>query len=135
MELKFIRKPCPNCKTKIATGLFSNREEIVCCPKCGKLLNENPKRKPLGVIIVFSGFLLGMVGCNLLGFNLLWGVLIFMISLLISILISNLIVIKKDLLIRNKRNNQISYIDNEEWAEIMKNTSDKENIFEIVEKL
>jgi len=44
-------------------------------------------------------------------------------------------VIKKDLIIRNKQTNQISYVDNSDWKEILNNSVNKENNFEIVENL
>ena len=135
MKPNLFQKPCPNCKEQIGTGLFSIREKIIPCPKCGMLLTENPKRKPLGAFIAFSGFVLGIGGCYLLDISLLWGLLIFLISGLISIGISNLMIVKKDLVIRNKQTNQLSYIDLDDWDEILKNTTGKQNDLEIVEKL
>ena len=135
MKTNLIQKPCPNCKAQIGTGLFSIRELIFRCPKCGELLAENPKRKPLGAFIVFSGFVLGIGGCFLLNISFLWGLLIFLISGLISMKIGNLLIIKKDLVIRNKQTNRLSYIDQSDWDEILKNTSGKQNDFEIVKAL
>ena len=135
MKTNLFQKPCPNCKAQIGTGLFSIREKIVRCPQCGELLTENPKRKSLGAFIAFLGFVLGIGGCYLLDISLLWGLLIFLISGLISIGISNLMIIKKDLVIRNKQTNRLSYIDQADWDEILKNTSGKQNDFEIVETL
>ena len=135
MKPNLFQKPCPNCKAQIGTGLFSIREQIVRCPKCGELLTENPKRKPLGAFIAFTGFALGIGCCYLVDISLLWGLFIFLISVLVSIRIGNLIIIKKDLVIRNMQTNQLSYVDLIDWSEILKNTSGKQNEFEIVEKL
>ena len=134
MKPNLFQKPCPNCKAQIGTGLFSIRDQIVRCPKCGELLTENPKRKALGAFIAFSGFVIGIGGCYFLDISLFWGLLYFLVSGLISIGISNLMIVKKDLVIRNKLTNQVSYIDQTAWDEILKNTSGKQNDFEIIEK-
>jgi len=135
MQPNLFQKPCPDCKAQIGTGLFSIREQIVRCPKCGELLTENPKRKPLGAFIAFLGFVLGIGGSYLLDISLLWGLLIFLICGFFSIKIGNLIIVKKDMVIRNKITNQLAYIDQADWTEILKNTSGKQNDFEIVETL
>jgi len=135
MKPNLFQKPCPNCKAQIETGLFSIREQIVRCPKCRELLTENPKRKPLGAFIAFTGFALGIGCCYLVDISFLWGLFIFLISVLVSIRIGNLIIIKKDLVIRNMQTNQLSYVDQIGWIEILKNTSGKQNEFEIVETL
>ena len=135
MKPNLFQKPCPNCKAQIETGLFSIREQIVRCPKCRELLTENPKRKPLGAFIAFTGFALGIGCCYLVDISFLWGLFIFLISVLVSIRIGNLIIIKKDLVIRNMQTNRLSYVDQIGWIEILKNTSGKQNEFEIVETL
>jgi len=135
MKLNLFQKPCPTCKAQIGSGLFSIREQIVRCPKCGELLIENPKRKPIGVFISFLGLVLGEGGCYLLDISLFWGLLIFLFFGLISIKIGNLVIIKKDLVIKNKQTNQITYIDQADWAEILKNTLGKQNDFEIIENI
>ena len=135
MKQNLFQKPCPNCKAQIGTGLFSIREQIVRCPQCGELLTENPKRKPLGAFIAFTGFALGIGCCYLVDISFLWGLFIFLISVLIAVKIGSLIIIKKDLVIRNKQTNQVIYIDQADWTEILKNTSGKQNDFEIVENL
>lgn len=135
MKLNLFQKPCPTCKAQIGSGLFSNREHIVRCPKCGELLIENPKRKPIGIFISILGLVLGVGGCYLLDISLFWGLLIFLISGLFSLRIGNLTVIKKDLVIKNKQTNQVSYIDHSDWSEILRNTPGKQSYFEIVEEL
>ena len=134
MKPNLFQKPCPTCKTQIRTGLFSNREQIVRCPKCNELLVENPKGILISSFILFLGLVLGVGGCYLLDISLFWGLLIFLISGLFSLRIGNLMIIKRDLAIRNMQTNQISYVDMADWSEILKNTSGKQNDFEIVEK-
>ena len=135
MRQNLIKKPCPTCKTSIGIGLFTPREEIVRCPKCKELLIDNPKRKQIGVAIILLGIFIWIVLHYWIGIGLNWGFLIILVSLIISFLISNLTVVKKDLVIRNKQTNEISYIDRPDWNDIMVNSSGKENIFEIIEEL
>jgi len=135
MKQNLINKPCPTCKTQIGIGLFSNREEIIRCPKCKELLIENPKRKLLGSIIFFLGIFIGIGSREFIGISSIWGILIFILSIIIMLRISNLIIIKKDLVIKNRATNAISYIDHVDWNEILSNTSGRENSFEIIEEL
>jgi len=135
MNHNFIKRPCPTCKTPIRTGLFTNREEIIRCPKCNELLVDNPKRMQIGAAITFLGVLI-WIGFNYwLGITSNWGFLIIIVSLILSVVISNLTKIKKDLVIRNKQTNEISYIDRSDWDDILVNSSGKENLFEIIEEL
>ena len=135
MRQNLIKKPCPTCKTSIGIGFFSKREEIVRCPKCKELLIDNPKRKQIGILILLSGLLIWIGLNNWLAIGLNWGFLIILVSLIILFLISNLTVVKKDLVIRNKQTHEISYIDRSDWSDILVNSSGKENIFEITEEL
>jgi predicted nucleic acid-binding Zn ribbon protein len=135
MKQFLIKKPCPTCKASIEIGLFSIREEIVRCAKCKELLTDNPKRKQIQVIIILVGLLISVGGHYLIGISLNWGILIGFVLLLISIVVSNLTIIKKDLVIRNKQTNEISYIDKSDWNDRLVNSSGKENIFEIIEDL
>ncbi len=105
MKQNFIKKPCPTCKTPIGIGLFSNREEIIRCPKCGELLAENPKRKQIGFAIMFLGILIWIALYYWIGINLNWLFLIIPVLIITFFLISNLTVVKKDLVIRNKQTN------------------------------
>jgi hypothetical protein len=130
-----MTKSCPACQTSIEIGLFSSREEIIRCPKCGELLGENPKRKQIGYLITLIGMLIWS-GCHFwLGFSLLSGLLTILIFILLSFLITDFIIIKKELTIRNKKTNEVSYIDKSDWDEILKNSIDRENSFEIIEEL
>ena len=133
MKQNLIKRPCPTCKTYIGVGFFSSREEIIRCPKCKELLIDNPKRAQTGIIISILGLLICLGLYYLIGVSLIWGFLI--ASLVISFFISNLTVVKKDLVIRNKQTDKISYIDRTDWNEIQKNSSGSENGFEIVEEL
>ncbi|MCL4481609.1 MAG: hypothetical protein M1445_03130 [Bacteroidetes bacterium] len=135
MRQNLIKKPCPTCRTSIGIGLFSNREEIVRCPKCKELLIDNPKRNQIGGAISLLGLLIGLGFHYWLAIGLNWVFLILIVSLITSILISNFVVVKKDLVIRNKQTNEISYCDRTDWNEILVNSSGKENIFEIIEEL
>jgi hypothetical protein len=135
MKQNLTKKPCPTCKTSIGTGFFSKREEIIRSPNCKELLIDNPKRRQIGVFIILIGIVLWL-GCSYwLGLSVNWGFLIILVSLVISFIISNLSVVKRDLVIRNKQTNEITYINKSDWNEILMNTSNKENLFEIVEEL
>lgn len=134
MNIRLLKKSCPTCKTSISFRFFANREEIIRCPKCSDLLIENPKRKVLGMIIFLAGLGLGLYLSISISY-LIVGLITILISLLISFLLSNLIVIKRDLVIKNIQTNQTSYINNSDWDEILKNYKDKENSFEIIERL
>lgn len=134
MNTRLLRKPCPTCKTSISFGFFAYREELIRCLKCGDLLIGNPKRKVIGTIIFLTGLCLGLY-ISILMTYLIGGLIIILISLLISIMMSNLIVIKKDLVIKNIQTNETSYINNSDWDEILKNSKNKENSFEIIERL
>lgn len=135
MKQNMIKRPCPTCKTPIRTGFFTNREEIIRCPTCKELLIDNPKRIQIGAAIMLLGLLIWIGFQYWLGISSNWAFLIILVSLILSILISNLTKIKKDLVIRNKQTNEISYIDRADWNDILMNSSGKENIFEIVEEL
>ncbi len=135
MKQNMIKRPCPTCKTPIRTGFFTNREEIIRCPNCKELLIDNPKRIQIGAAIMFLGILIWIGLQYWLGIGSNWGFLIILVSLILSIVISNLIKIEKDLVIKNKQTNEISYIDWSDWNDILMNSSGKENIFEIIEEL
>lgn len=135
MKQNMIKRPCPTCKTPIRTGFFTNREEIIRCPTCKELLIDNPKRIQIGAAIMLLGILIWIGFQYWLGISSNWTFLIILVSLILSILISSLTKIKKDLVIRNKQTNEISYIDRSDWNDILINSSGKENIFEIIEEL
>lgn len=135
MKLNFIRKPCPACRTLIGIGLFTVRGEIKRCPKCGSLLIENPKNALIAIIIGLSGLILGLMFPDLFGIRIFWGILIIVVSFMVSLMIIGFIVIRKDFIIRNKQTNETSYIDRSDWDEILKNSSGRENNFEIIEEL
>ena len=135
MKQNLIKKPCPTCGTPIGIGIFSNREEIIRCPKCGELLIENPKRKQIGSVIAFLGILIWIALNYWTGISLNWLFLIVPVLITIFFLISSLTVVKKDLVIKNKQTNHVSYVDKQDWDEILTNSSENGNNFEIVEEL
>ena len=76
-----------------------------------------------------------MVFSHVLGTSALRDILIlFGISALFLFFI-HLKVVKKDLVIKNKQTNEISYIDQVDWEEIVKNANGRDVNFEIIEKL
>ncbi len=134
MNIKTLNKPCPNCKTKISLNFYRNREEIIRCPNCKKLLIENPKRKLASGIVIFIGIFL-TISLSVLKVPIYIGLVLLLFSYGIALKLIDLVVIKKDLIIRNKQTNQISYVDNSDWQEIVNNSSNIENNFEILENL
>jgi uncharacterized paraquat-inducible protein A len=134
MNIKILDKPCPNCKTKISLNFYRNREEIIRCPNCKTLLIENPKRKIASGIAIFIGIFL-TISLSVLKVPIYIGLVLLVFSFGIALKLIDLMVIKKDLIIRNKQTNQISYVDNSDWQEIVNNSANKENNFEILENL
>jgi hypothetical protein len=135
MKLYFIKKPCPTCKTKIGIGLFSDRGKIIRCPNCGELVMDNPKTNYLLIALIIFGILLSMGLRHLLGESSWRDILIVVILFAAFVISIRLIVVKRDLVIRNRQTNELSYIDNSDWNDIEENAKGKENNFEIVEKL
>lgn len=135
MKNKLITKPCPTCHTPIGIGLFLSRETTLRCPGCGELLNEDPKRKKIGIFINLLAILVWVIVSYLSGVGRLAGLLILPVTVIIALVITRLVVVKKDLVIRNKKTNEITYIDHSDWNEILINTAEKENGFEIIEEL
>ena len=135
MKQNFIKKHCPTCGTPISIGLFNSRDEIIRCPKCKELLIESPKRKLLGLAIILLGIVIGFGLHDWLRTNLGLVFLFLLVALIISFAISKFIKVKKDLVIRNKQTNAISYIDRSDWNDILANSSGKEIHFEIIEEL
>ncbi len=135
MSLKIIHNHCPTCKTKIGLRLWAVNGEILRCPKCEELLIDDPKRNLLGALCFFCGFLLIAILQHLYGANIFRDLAIIAISGFAYGTVRKLAIVKKDLVIRNKQTNEISYIDHTDWNEILENTKGKENMFEILEKL
>ena len=134
MKIKVLNKSCPNCKSTISLKFYRNREEIIPCPNCKSLLAENPKRKMTSGIIIFIGIVLTIVSATL-QVPIYLALIILLVSFGVALKVVDLTIVKKDLIIRNKHTNQISYVDNSDWKEIIQNAAGKENNFEIVEYL
>lgn len=134
MKIKLLNKSCPNCKSNISLNFYRNREEIIRCPNCKNLLIENPKKKMASGVIIFIGIVVA-IGSAALKIPIYIGLLMLLVSYGIALKIIDLMVVKKDLIIKNKHTNQISYVNNSDWKEIVNNSADKENNFEIVENL
>jgi len=134
MKIKLLNKSCPNCKSNIPLNFYRNREEIIQCTNCKTLLVENPKRKMVSGIVIFIGISL-TIWASALRVPFYVVLLILLLFYGIALKIIELIITKKDLIIRNKQTNQMSYIDNSDWKEIVKNSANKEINFEIVENL
>ena len=96
---------------------------------------ENPKRDRIGMWIVILGMLLSLGIQYQFSTNKLWNILIFTGAMMIWFFIRNLMIVKKDFVIRNIKTNAIDYVDRNEWNEILKNSAGKENSFEITETL
>lgn len=134
MKINLLHKSCPNCKSNISLKLYRNREEIIQCPYCKTLLTENSKRKMISSIVIFIGFVLTFVSAKL-KIPTYFGLIILLAFYAASLKVIDLMIVKKDLVIRNKHTSQISYVDHSDWKEIVDNAIDKENSFEIVEYL
>jgi hypothetical protein len=135
MSLKIIHNHCPTCHTEIGLRLWAVNGEILRCPKCKELLVDNPKRILLGSLLFSAGFILIAGLQHLYGANIIRDLITIVISGFAYGMVRKLTITKKDLVIRNKQTNQISYIDHADWNEILENTNGKENIFEITESL
>jgi uncharacterized protein YbaR (Trm112 family) len=134
MKINLLNKSCPNCKSNISLKFYRNREEIIQCPNCKTLLVENPKKKITSSIIIFIGIVL-TISSTILKIPIYLGLIILLVFYGVAIKVIDLMIVKKDLIIRNKHTNQISYVDNSDWKEIIQNAADKENNFEIVKYL
>ena len=135
MKIYFIKKPCPTCKTKIGLGLFSDRGKIIRCPKCGELLMDDPKSNYVLLLLIFSGIILSMGFRHFFGTSAWRDMMILVVFSAVFWFFIHLKVVKKELVIRNKQTNEISYIDQADWNEILENSKGRENMFEIIEKL
>jgi uncharacterized protein (DUF983 family) len=134
MKFNLLNKSCPNCKSKVSFDFFRNREEIIQCANCKTLLRENSTGTLISGIIFFVGGFFA-TGSKLIGIPVWFGLLIMILAIYIALKIINFRIIKRDLVIRNKRTNQISYVNNSDWKGIVDNSTNKENNFEILENL
>ncbi len=130
-----MKKPCPHCHTKISYNLFGNRDDIIRCPQCKKLLVENRKRKEWGALLLLVSFLAALMVHHTFHLHILWGILIIIASFTVLLRITKYDIIHKDLVIRNKETGEIGFIDNCDWDEILKNAESEEINLEILEHL
>jgi hypothetical protein len=134
MKINILNKPCPKCQSNISFHFFKNREEIIQCPNCKTLLKENSTGNLIsGAVFFVGGFF--ATGSKWIGIPIWVGLLIMILAIYIALKIINFRIIKRDLIIRNKQTNQISYVNNSDWKEIVNNSAATENNFEIVENL
>lgn len=135
MRIYFIKKSCPTCKTKIGLGLFSDRGKIIRCSNCGELLIDNPKTNYILLLLIVLGLGLSLVFTRFFGPSAWRDILILVMLFALFLFFIQLKVVKKDLVIKNKQTNEISYIDQIDWEEIVENAKGKELNFEIIEKI
>ncbi len=135
MRIYFIKKPCPTCKTKIGLGLFSDRGKILRCSNCKDLLIDNPKTNYILLLLIGVGMSLSLAFTHFFGASVWRDILILVAFCALFLCFIQLKVVKKDLVIKNKQTNEISYIDQSDWEEIVENAKGKELNFEIIEKL
>lgn len=135
MKIYGIKKPCPYCRSKISIGLFSDRGKIIRCPSCGQLMMDDPKTNYFLILLIFAGIGLSMVLRKFLGESVWRDLAILALFSIAYLLLIRLKKVKKELVIRNKQTNERSFIDHSDWEEILENTTGKENIFEIEERL
>ena len=134
MKSNIINKSCPNCKSKIPFNFYRNREEIIQCSNCKTLLKENSSGAlTSGIVFFLGGFF--ATGSKWIGIPTWVGLLIMLLAIYSAFKIIHFRIIKRDLIIRNKQTNQISYVNNSDWSEIINNSVDREINFEIVEYL
>ncbi len=125
MKSNRIYKSCPNYESKIPFNFYRNREEIIQCPNCEILLKEKSSGVLISGIIFFLGGFFA-TGSKWIGIPTWMGLLIMLLAIYSAFKIIHFKTIKKDLIIRNKLTNQISYINNSVDGEIN---------FEIIEYL
>ena len=129
-----LNKSCPKCKSNSSFHFFRNREEIIQCPNCKVLLAEDSTSKLIsGVVFFVGGFI--ATGSKWIGIPIWLALFVMILCIYVALKIIRFRIIKRDLKIRNKQTNQISFVNNSEWNEIIENTADKENSFEVLEYL
>ena len=133
--MNLFYKICPSCSKHLPFDVFSYSGKIFRCPKCGELLADDPKRNWIGFFLIMLGFTSAALVRHFLRTSLISGMLIITFSFVIWLFFKRLMIVKKDLVIKNKETNEISYIDHSDWEEILSNAAGKENPFEITEYL
>lgn len=134
MKLNLTGHKCPSCKTAINLKLFRNREEIIECNQCNSLLIETPKSRLISSAVLVIGFLVA-TGVVLVVDNFFVGFVLLLVFFSLAQALIKLSVAKRDLKIRDKITNRVSYIHKSDWDEIVKNAKNGKINFEIVEYL
>ncbi len=134
MKLKLTGHKCPTCKTAISLKLFRNREEIIECKQCKSLLVETPKSRLISSAALVIGFF-AAVGISLLIDNILVGFVLLLAFFSLAQALIKLSVAKRDLKIRDKITNRVSYIQKSDWEEIVQNAKNGKINYEIIEYL
>jgi hypothetical protein len=96
---------------------------------------DNPGSNYTLLILIVTGVVLSMGLRHFFGASAIRDILILVLFFAVFLYSVNLKVVKKDLVVKNKLTNEISYMDLADWEEIVANTKGKENNFEIIEKL
>ena len=134
MKLNQPGTKCPTCNTAISLKLFRNREEVIRCKQCNSLLIETPKSRLISSIVLVLG-IFAAIGVPLLIDYFFIGVLLLLVSFSIAQALIKLSVAKRDLKIRDKITNRVSYIKKSDWEEIVKNAKNDKINYEIIEHL
>ena len=134
MKLNLTGHKCPSCKTAIKLKLFRNREEIIECKQCNSLLIEKPKSRLFSSATMAIGFF-AAIGVSLAVDNIIVGFVLLLVFFSLAQALIKLSVAKRDLKIRDKITNRVSYIQKSDWDEIVKNARNGKINFEIIEYL
>lgn len=135
MFLNILYKSCPSCKEHLPVNLFSYSGKIFRCPKCGTLVADDPKRNWYGFFLMMLGFVGAVLVRNFGKSTVIADILIITLCWLTWMFLKRLMIVKKELVIKNKATNELSYINQSDWEEIVANAAGKENSFEITEHL
>jgi len=115
--------------------LFSISGKIYRCPQCKALVADDPKRNWVGFFLILLGIIGSLVGRRYHWSALSLDLVMITLSFTIWLFLKRLMVVKKDMVIKNRETNEISYIDHSDWEEILANSAGRENPFEITEHL
>ena len=135
MSPNLLYNSCPSCKKHLPINLFSISGKIYRCPQCNALVADDPKRNWVGFFLILLGIVGSLVGRRYHWSALILDLLMITLSFTIWLFFKRLMIVKRDLVIKNRETNEICYIDQSDWEEILANSAGKENPFEITEYL